>query len=181
MARPSNRDERRAQIIEAFARVLARNGYAGATIQAIAREAGLTPGLLHHHFEDKEEMLSELLRELMRRFRVRLERYDSEEPALDAYVDAALELDADADVIAARCWVGLLAEAVRRPALATSVRRVMDAQIDAIAARSGHRLTPEQASATMAYVVGSLVVGAFVPDKARGFAAPGLHALLESF
>ena len=44
MGRPSNRAERRAQILAAFATVLADHGYAGATITAVANEAGLTPG-----------------------------------------------------------------------------------------------------------------------------------------
>lgn len=89
MGRPSNRAERRAQILDAFARVLADHGYAGATIAAIAAEADLTPGLLHHHFESKEEMLSALLDVLITGFRSRVSHYETESGRLGAYVDGA--------------------------------------------------------------------------------------------
>jgi len=55
MARPSNTDERRGQIVAALQAVMARAGYAGATIAAIARQAELAPGLVHYHFKDKRD------------------------------------------------------------------------------------------------------------------------------
>src|SRR5262249_8644759 len=50
MGRPSNRAKRREEIVRAFAKVLANHGYAGATIAAVAAEAEIAPGLVHHHF-----------------------------------------------------------------------------------------------------------------------------------
>jgi Bacterial regulatory proteins, tetR family len=69
MGRPSNRLEKRREILDAFARVLADHGYAGATIASIALEAGIAPGLVHHHFDNKAELLSGLLQDLVSRFR----------------------------------------------------------------------------------------------------------------
>ncbi|WP_029937501.1 TetR family transcriptional regulator C-terminal domain-containing protein [Sphingomonas sp. UNC305MFCol5.2] len=43
-------DARRQSLIEATARVLARDGAAGASVRAIALEAGVSPGLVAHHF-----------------------------------------------------------------------------------------------------------------------------------
>ncbi len=43
-------DERRASLIAACARVLARDGAAGASVRAIALEAGVSPGLIGHYF-----------------------------------------------------------------------------------------------------------------------------------
>ena len=57
MGRPSNTEERRAQIVEAFLTVISKEGYARATIAAVAREAGLTSGLLHYHFGRKHQLL----------------------------------------------------------------------------------------------------------------------------
>ena len=57
MPRPSNTDERRAQIADALKRVMARKGYDGATVNDIAAEADLTPGLVHYHFRNKLEIL----------------------------------------------------------------------------------------------------------------------------
>src|SRR5688500_6228205 len=116
MGGPSNREQRRGEILSAFARVLASHGYAGATIAAVAIEAGIAPGLVHHHVESKEELLLALLRAMLGQFRSRVSGYEAEDPLL-AYVDGALELDDRADVTAARCWVSLFAEALRNPVL----------------------------------------------------------------
>lgn len=43
-------DARRASLIEACARVLAHGGVAGASVRAIALEAGVSPGLVGHYF-----------------------------------------------------------------------------------------------------------------------------------
>jgi AcrR family transcriptional regulator len=55
-------DARREELVEATWRVLARAGMAGATMREIAREAGVSTGLLAHYFGDKEDLLSFALR-----------------------------------------------------------------------------------------------------------------------
>lgn len=58
MARtPKVVEDRREQIIEAALRVFAQKGFAGATNKDIAREAGITPGLIYHYFPSKEALL----------------------------------------------------------------------------------------------------------------------------
>ena len=178
MGRPSNRDVRRRLIVRAFARVLANHGYAGATIAAVATEAGIAPGLVHHHFDDKSELLEELLRELVTRFRERVRSYEAFEDGLLAYVDGALKLDERADLVAARCWVGLFAEAVRNPTLFARMRRLIDGEIASLELRSGGKLSTHDAGCVLAFVIGALVLGAFAPKKTAGFAAPGLKTII---
>jgi TetR/AcrR family transcriptional repressor of bet genes len=180
MGRRSVRSQRRAQITEAFARVLAAHGYAGATIAAVAEEAGVAPGLVHHHFADKADLLASLVKELMGRFRRRTRAIDATTNPLAAYGAAAVRLDDTADAIAARCWVGVLAEAVRDPTLFAQVRRLVDAEIEVIRRLSSNRFSPRDAGAVLAFVVGALVLGAFAPRKTAGFAAPALQALIDS-
>jgi TetR/AcrR family transcriptional repressor of bet genes len=180
MGRPSLRRERRAEITVAFARVLARTGYAGATIGAVAREAGVAPGLVHHYFRDKADLLDSLLDELLGRFRARAASCSAESDPLPAYLDAAMALGDSADIAAARCWVGLLAEAIRSPALFARVRRLVDAEIGAIEHRSGGRLDARDAGAVLAFVLGALVLGAFAPRKTTGFAGPSARVLAEA-
>jgi TetR/AcrR family transcriptional repressor of bet genes len=180
MGRPSLRTQRRAEITAAFARVLAREGYAGATMDALAAEAGVARGLVHHHFRDKADLLDSLLDHLVRGFRSRVSRLSDDRDALRAYADAAVALDGSADVVAARCWVGVLAEAVRDPTLFAKVRRLVDLEITAVERRAGGRLDTRAAGAVLAFVVGALVVGAFAPRKTAGFAAPALHLLVEA-
>ena len=179
MGRPSNREARRAEILGAFARVLADHGYAGATIAAVATEADVAPGLIHYHFKDKEDLLTSLLSDLVGRFRTRLRDRDEPDPLL-AYVDGALRLDERADITAARCWVGLFAEAIRNPTLFKRMRTLIDAEITTIQARSGHQLDTHEAGAVLAFIIGALVLGAFAPKKTAGFASPQLRKLVQA-
>jgi AcrR family transcriptional regulator len=55
-------DARREELVEATWRVLARTGMLGATMREIAREAGVSTGLLAHYFADKEDLLAFALR-----------------------------------------------------------------------------------------------------------------------
>ena len=64
MARtPTVVEDRREQIIEAALRVFARKGFNGSTNKDIAKEAGITPGLIYHYFESKEELLKAAIEE----------------------------------------------------------------------------------------------------------------------
>jgi hypothetical protein len=74
----------------------------------------------------------------------------------------------------------LFAEALRDPALFDQMRRLIDSEISAIERRSGQSLDAHEAGAVLAYVIGSLVLGAFAPRKTAGFAAPGLHKLVAA-
>jgi TetR/AcrR family transcriptional repressor of bet genes len=168
---------RRAEITEAFARVLAQRGYAGATIAAVAEEAGVAPGLVHHHFEDKADLLRSLLDALVARFRRRTREREAGEDQLSAWLAAALDLGERADAVAARCWVGVLAEAVRQPDLGAQVQRMVDTEIEAIRRRSGGRLSAQDSGAVLAFVLGALVLGAFAPRRVVGFAAPAARRL----
>ena len=166
--------------MRAFARALADHGYAGATIASVALEAGIAPGLVHHHFENKDDLLVCLFQDLVSGFRGRVHRYEAGEDKLLAYVDAALKLDEHADVTAARCWVGVFAEAIRNPRLFGQVRHLIDTELDTIQGRSGGKLSAQDAGAILAFIIGSLVLGAFAPRKTAGFAAPGLRKLVAA-
>ncbi len=180
MGRPSNREERRNQILQAFARVLADHGYAGATVAAVAAEAELGQGLIHYHFKNKEELLFALLKLLVSGFRQRVRFHQTVEDPLIAYADGALSLGETADHIAARCWVGLFAEAIRNPALFRQFRRLIDNEISTIQKASRGALSTQDASAVLAFTIGSLVMGAFAPRKTAGFAAPALRRIIAA-
>lgn len=51
----------RGEILEAAKRVIAQKGIIGASMRAIALEAGVTTGAIVHHFKDKSELLHETL------------------------------------------------------------------------------------------------------------------------
>ena len=78
--RPPRGDQRRA-IVEAAADVLAARGRQAATVKAIARAAGVAPGLVHYYFESKEDLLLAILRAAS-------DRYIAEMTALASHVPA---------------------------------------------------------------------------------------------
>src|SRR5579859_6622086 len=62
MARtPKVVEDRRDQIIDAAMRVFAQKGFAKATNKDVAREAGITPGLIYYYFESKEALLTAII------------------------------------------------------------------------------------------------------------------------
>jgi AcrR family transcriptional regulator len=61
-------DGRRAELVEAAGRVVARDGVAAATTRRIAEEAGLPHGLVHYWFASKDELLEEVIMTLLRQF-----------------------------------------------------------------------------------------------------------------
>jgi AcrR family transcriptional regulator len=63
IASPPPETEVRARILAAAQRVFARAGYTGASVDAIARDAGLTKGAVYWHFRSKSELLLAVLGE----------------------------------------------------------------------------------------------------------------------
>lgn len=174
------RATRRDEIVRAFVLVLAKHGVSGATIAKVAERAGVAPGLVHHHFADKDDLVDATFDVLVSDFRKRvstIER-DPERDPLDPLIEATLSLGARADVIGARAWASLLAEALRHPPLFVRVRRLLDTEIENV--RRLGNLTEQEAASLLAYVIGALVLGAFAPRKVSGFAADGARRLVAA-
>ena len=118
MARPSNTEQRRAQITAALLKVMAKRGFDRATVADIARAARLSPGLVHYHFESKHGILVAALQDLVARHAAGLEARLAAvagEPAaeVEAFLDFHLGLGAEADPEALACWILLSGEALR--------------------------------------------------------------------
>src|SRR6476619_3840231 len=117
MARPSNTDQRREQITRALQAVMARKGYDRASLAEIATAAGLTPGLVHYHFDNKLEILLAVLGRLVCERDARLGEALAAvrgDPAaeLAEVLDLHLALDrADGEALA--CWITMSGEALR--------------------------------------------------------------------
>jgi AcrR family transcriptional regulator len=65
---------RKRQITRAAYEIIAEKGYYNFTMMDIAKRAGVSSGLIHHYFKDKENMLVTLLREMQQNVRLSLER-----------------------------------------------------------------------------------------------------------
>lgn len=187
MGRPSNTEERQAQITGALMKVMARRGYDGASIADIAKTARLTPGLVHYHFKSKQQILLAALRDLVARHDAGLEARLAEaggDPIaeLAAFIDFHLGLGADADPEALACWILLSGEALREP----KVRAEFAGALEAMAARLAQviragvaqRLFTCESAAAAASALVAAIQGYFVlAATARALIPPGTAAL----
>jgi TetR/AcrR family transcriptional regulator, transcriptional repressor of bet genes len=128
--RPLNRLERRQQIVKALVRVMAERGYEGATVAKVAREAGLTPGLVHYHFKSKGEILLAVVDDVQARLRARVRRQASIDgqprARLASLLDAFVAAGDDPEPAAVATWVLLGAEALKRPEVATAFAAALE-------------------------------------------------------
>jgi AcrR family transcriptional regulator len=61
------------RILDAAAKLFGKEGYRGATMQGVAKAAGVSKGLLHYHFASKEHLLIEAQRATFRQVSRRIE------------------------------------------------------------------------------------------------------------
>lgn len=67
-------EDRRGQVVRAAVKLFSMNGYYNTTTQQIAREAGMSAGLIYHYFQDKDDILFLALQQV-------LDNYEREIPA----------------------------------------------------------------------------------------------------
>jgi AcrR family transcriptional regulator len=87
---------RRGQLTRAAYMVVGEKGYYNITVRDIARKAGLSTGLVHYYFKDKQELLLTLLKEMNKKLSTSLAEAlkgtDDPEGKLGIYLDQALGL-----------------------------------------------------------------------------------------
>lgn len=92
-------EERRALILETAARLFHAKGYAGTSVESIARELGVSKAVVHYYWGGKEELLEGIQDRALLLLRERLGRLDFEEnpygtrleATVSAYIDAVFE------------------------------------------------------------------------------------------
>jgi len=186
MPRKPNTELRRAQIVDALRQVMAISGYSGATIQAIAAQSGLAPGLIHYHFQDKHEILVELVESLAAYARARYERRAATAATpgerLRAYIDARLAFGDDAKPDAVAAWVMIGVEAVRDADVRKVYQRAAARELTLVRellraclrdAGKRVRKVDELAAGLLAFTEGAFVLASNARELVpRGFAAP---------
>jgi AcrR family transcriptional regulator len=153
---PRRLDGEKAQrIIEAMRASVGRRGAAGSTFDHVAKEAGVSRGLLHYYFGSKEQLLVEVVRHdcevriqamderlasadsvdaLVDALVSQLEAFVEDEPATQAVVYEMLSASRHSEEIRAelaelyRRWRAHLAEALRQKERAGVVRLQADAE-----------------------------------------------------
>ena len=90
MPKAVDHDARRAELLAATWRVIARDGIEAATVRRISREAGYSTGVLTHYFQNKEDVLRTALQAACTQTRSRIEARAAEASGLHALRNAAL-------------------------------------------------------------------------------------------
>jgi TetR/AcrR family transcriptional regulator, transcriptional repressor of bet genes len=186
MARPSNTEHRRQEIVLGLMAAMAEKGYEKASIQSIAKAAGLSPGLVHYHFKTKLEILIALMTELSSkaddRYELLVAKADSAEDKLMAYIDAALALGEGSDQKAVAAWVIIGAEAVRQEdvrslyqeVIAKHSKTLIELLIHAssdVGTTLNKKKAKEVASFIIASIQGTYQIATTVPDASKDYAA----------
>ena len=127
--RPSVEHERREQLEQAAARVIARRGYEAATLREVAREAGLSTGAIAYYYGGKEVLFAATLAAASRAFHERMaaavERATGPRAKLLAMARAAAPDTAEARRAHA-LWIDYWAQAARDPRIAKLNTRIYD-------------------------------------------------------
>jgi len=127
-------DTQRQRFAEAAMRLIARDGFEGMTMRAVAAEAGLSYGSLFHYFDSKDELLIHAVRQLTDRQSRRVNAFSSRSRGLkalqrllcdDALVDAASR---DEAVV----WLAFLSRAALEPGLARIHSQLIDGWLERI-------------------------------------------------
>jgi AcrR family transcriptional regulator len=116
-------DARRLSLIEACARVLARDGASGASVRAIALEAGVSPGLIGHYFASIDALYAATYEEVETRTNAALDAArdaagTDPRTRLEAFVTASLAAPiATGELLAT--WIAFWSLVRTRPAIAS--------------------------------------------------------------
>jgi AcrR family transcriptional regulator len=163
-------DQRRSELADAAARVIARSGIDGASLREVAAEAGWTTGALVHYFANKQELLAFTLQASLDRRRSRLADRASLTPAeaLYATLRSALPITPETSLH----WTVTLAFAAQASADADLAVIQREAYLDfrdtvsaLVAGEHGPRDTAErEAERLIALVNGIALQALFAPD-----------------
>ena len=133
MARPKNTEQRKKEIVLALLKVMSERGYEKASIQVIAKEAGLSSGLLHYHFKSKQEILLALVQWITNSATERLIRMSEglTDPweKIAAFINARLANDKNTLQEEVSAWVVIAGESVRQPEVKALYVELIDEQL----------------------------------------------------
>jgi TetR/AcrR family transcriptional repressor of bet genes len=197
MARPSNTEQRKEQIIYGLQTVMAEKGYEKASTQAIAKAAGLSPGLIHYHFKTKQEILIELVRKIKVFGEQRYEKLcigkSSAQERLDAFIGARLATGGGADLSIVATWVVIGAEAVRQPEVQKIYQQTISEQLDLLtellreSAKEVGKELPKKAARDLAATLLATMEGVFQfsaaaePEVPQSYAEKTVKSLVAAY
>jgi AcrR family transcriptional regulator len=128
-SRAPGHGERREALLSAAVRVLDRDGMRGLTYRSVAREAGVSHGLVRHHFGSRDALIHEAVLDLAERS-LQSTRLESGTGRLEDLGAGTSRMLTEAENLPGVDYE-LVLEARRRPALAPAVHALYDRYLDA--------------------------------------------------
>lgn len=177
LTRAESRQRTRDLLVAAAMRVFARSGYAGASVDAIAAEAGFTVGALYSNFATKQELFLATLEKHCADEQAGLLELIDATPGLEELLDALVARTADLDEQQRewwQLWVEMWLYAQRHAEAAPRFRAIQDETRAAIAdglGRGGQPVDEEVVALVHALWTGFLMYRLINPDAlpAAGF------------
>ena len=169
--------ERRRELLACAMRLFAEEGYDNVSVRAVARAAGVAPGLAYHYFDSKERMFAEAIGDYARRCAEGINAIlDEEGPLLDERLDRAVSVAAGHSSFPHEAYFhaeghGALHDRLSL-AMCEAVRPHLRAALEADAASRGEPAPDaDELAAIMTYGAVGLASGPGMPDGAATAAA----------
>lgn len=161
MSRRDSEDVRRKQLIDTTILVMAQVGFNATTLGLIAKQAGVSAGLVAHYFGDKDGLLEATLRSLASRLsraaaaRMRAARTPRER--LQAVIDANLapeEMDSQTGAV----WLAFWGQAIHSDRL-KRVQRIYQLRVLSNLRHALRSLAPDAEAERLAVIIAAIIDG----------------------
>ena len=152
---------RRKQLVEAAIAVIHEHGFSNATVVRIASQAGISTGMVHHYFKDKDDLLFATMRHLLAELRsdaiARLSRAAGPAERIRAIIDACFgEEQFEEQVFSA--WLALYGNA-RQSGRLQSILSLYHRRLRSSLIHELRRLVPEEEAQRLAEGIGAMIDG----------------------
>jgi betaine-aldehyde dehydrogenase len=161
VSRRDSEDIRRKQLIDTTIRVMAQVGFNATTLGLIAKQAGVSTGLVAHYFGDKDGLLEATLRSLASRLSqaaaARMRAAATPRARLQAVIDANLapeEMDAQTGAV----WLAFWGQAIHSERL-KRVQRIYQLRVLSNLRHALRSLAPEADAERLAVIIAAIIDG----------------------
>lgn len=191
--RKAARDVRRFQLIDATIAVLASKGYAALTLADVAKQAGLSSGIVSFHFNSKDGLLAAVLTALAAEYHHHwAERSRAAGPSPSARLKAMLLADFDTSVFTPEklaAWIAFWGEAQGRPVhdeicavYDVERRRVLESLCQQLIADGGYQVDTHLTVRTLQALCDGLWLGLAAHGAGHGnrISAPEAHLIVAA-
>jgi TetR/AcrR family transcriptional regulator, transcriptional repressor of bet genes len=183
MPRIGAEPERRKALIHAAIEMIGEQGSLDVSVKDIAKQAGMSSALAFHYFGDKDEIIIQTMRHLLREFSAsvvrELQLADKPQERIDALIRASFTADQfERKTVAA--WLVFYLKAYSSPQAARLLgiytSRLKSNLVDAFKA-----FLPDEEAVQAADGLGALIDGLYIRQALAGSDSPGAISLSRAF